>query len=266
MTNLAPIILFVYKRPIHTKQTIEYLKLNRLASESDLFIFSEKAKLPELEKDVKEVRDYLKTIEGFRSVTILERPDFLGLAKSVISGVSSIFEKYDKVIVLEDDIVTSPHFLEYMNEGLEKYKHDNKIYSVTGFCYPPNLFKIYDEYNKDVCLLPRASAWGWGTWINRWKTVDWEVKDFDKLLNSRELQKKYDETGGDKSRMLIQQQKGEVDSWAIRWDYAHYKNQAYCVFPAQSLISNIGLDNSGSHTKNLKSHRNTINDIRSEEH
>lgn len=260
MTNLAPIVLFVYKRPVHTKQTIEYLKLNNLASQSDLFIFSEKAKTSAFESEVQEVRNYLKTITGFKSVNIVERPTFLGLATSVISGVSSVFEKYDKVIVLEDDIVTSPHYLEYMNEGLEKYKNEKKIYSITGFCYPPNLFKIYPEYDKAVCLLPRANSWGWGTWADRWKTVDWDVKDFDQLQNNRKLQKKYDETGGDKSRMLIQQQAGEIDSWAIRWDYAHYKNHAYCVFPTKSLINNIGLDNSGTHTKNLKSHQNTIID------
>ena len=257
MKDLAPVILFVYKRLFQTQQTVEYLKLNKLASESDLFIFSEFPKTPEFESEVNQVREYIKTIEGFRSITIVERPTFFGLAKSVIAGVTSVFEKHDRVIVLEDDIITSIYFLEYMNEGLDKYEFDNRIFSVTGFCYPPNLLKIYKEYDKEVFLLPRASSWGWGTWKNRWLKADWAVKDFDEFNKSTDLQERYDQTGGDKSRMLIRQMKGEVDSWAIRWDYTHFKNNAYGVFPTRSLISNIGLD-SGTHTKNALSHTTVI--------
>ena len=257
MKNPAPVILFVYRRLYQTQQTVAYLKRNKLATESDLFIFSEFPKTPEFENEVKQVRDYIKTIDGFKSITIVERPVFFGLANSVIAGVTSVFEKYDRVIVLEDDIITSPVFLEYMNAGLAKYESDNKIYSVTGFCYPPNLFKIYTEYNKDVFLLPRASSWGWGTWKNRWVKADWAVKDFDEFYKNRELQEKYDQTGRDKSRMLIRQMKGEIDSWAIRWDYTHFKNNAYGVFPIKSLINNIGLD-SGTHTKNTLSHTTVI--------
>ncbi|MDO9185454.1 MAG: sugar transferase [Bacteroidia bacterium] len=257
MKNVAPIILFVYKRLQQTQQTVEHLKLNKLAAESDLFIFSEYPKTAALTNEVKKVRDYIKTIEGFKSITIVERPIFFGLAKSVIAGITSVFEKHDRVIVLEDDIVTSPSFLEFMNEGLEKYEFDNRIYSLTGYCYPPALLKIYKEYDKDVFLLPRAASWGWGTWKNRWLKADWAVKDFDEFYKNRELQKKYDLTGGDKSRMLIRQMKGEIDSWAIRWDYTHFKNNAFCVYPVKSLVNNIGLD-SGTHTKNLLSHTTEI--------
>jgi hypothetical protein len=258
MNTCAPIVVFVYKRPEHTQQTIEYLKKNDKAQESDLYIFSEFQKNESFAKDVKAVRDYIKTIGGFKSVTIIERPHFYGLANSVIDGVTSVFEKHDRVIVLEDDIVTSSVFLDYMNEALDKYEHTSNIFSVTGFCYPPNLMTIYEEYDKDVFLLPRASSWGWGTWKDRWLKNDWDVKDYQEFYNSQELQKKYDLTGGDKSRMLIKQQTGIVDSWAIRWDYTHYKNNAFGVFPKKSLINNIGLDNSGSHTKNLKSHANEV--------
>ncbi len=262
MNNVIPIVLFVYRRPIHTKQTVEHLKKNKLASESDLFIFSEYPKTPKFENEVNLVREYIKTITGFKTITIIERTSFLGLANSVISGVNSVLKNYDKVIVLEDDITTSPYFLEYMNEALTKYENEKQIYSITGFCYPSNLLKIYDGYDKDVCLLPRASSWGWGTWKGRWMNVDWEINDFNEFKKNQKLQKKYNETGGDKSRMLIRQMSGEIDSWAIRWDYAHFKANAYCVFPIQSLINNVGLDNSASHTKNLKSHSNILNDFK----
>jgi len=262
MKNLAPVILFVYKRPAHTRETIEYLKKNDLASESDLYIFSEYPKIEKYAEDVKAVRNYIKTINGFKTVTIIERPHFYGLANSVISGINNVLEKHDKVIVLEDDITTSPAFLKYMNEGLEKFEFNEKIFSITGFCYPPALMKIYDEYKYDVYLLPRASSWGWGTWKDRWLKADWELKDFNEFQVSDELQKKYDETGGDKSRMLVKQMTGKLDSWAIRWDYTHYKNNAYGVFPVHSLINNIGLDKSGTHTKNLKKYTNEISNFK----
>lgn len=262
MTNLAPVVLFVYKRPNHTRQTVEYLQRNSLSRHSDLFIFSEFPKKDAFAKEVEQVREYIKTIDGFKSVTIIERPQFMGLSKSVISGISSVFEKYNRVIVLEDDILTAPFFLEYMNEGLDKYETDKRIFSVTGFIYPPNLMKIYKEYNKEVCLLPRASSWGWGTWKSRWEKVDWEVKDFNAFYSNRELQKQYDQTGGDKSRMLINQMSKKIDSWAIRWDYTHYKNNAFGVFPVKSIINNIGLDESGTHTQKLQSHSNLISTVK----
>lgn len=262
MKKLAPIILFVYKRPQHTKQTIEHLKQNPEAKDSELYIYSEYPKNEAFSKDVEAVRNYIKTITGFKTINIIERPHFFGLAKSVISGISEVFENHDRVIVLEDDIITSPTFLDYMNEGLDKYELNNNIFSVTGFSYPPSLMKIYEEYKSDVYLLPRASSWGWGTWKDRWQKVDWEVKDFNEFEASNELQKKYDTTGGDKSRMLINQMTGKIDSWAIRWDYTHYKNKAYGVFPVRSLINNVGFDSGATHTKNLKKYTNLISDFR----
>ena len=145
--KLAPIVLFVYKRPEHTRHTIEHLKQNNWASESDLYIFSEYPKTNEFAEQVNIVRELLKTITGFKSVTVIERPVFYGLAKSVINGVSEVLQTHNKIIVLEDDIITSKHFLEYMNDALDTFESNLNIFSVTGFMYPPGLIKIYNEYN-----------------------------------------------------------------------------------------------------------------------
>ena len=143
--NLAPIILFVYNRPEHTKKTLESLKINELASDSLLFIFSDGNKNENDRKSVEEVRNYISTISGFKEINIILREKNLGLADSVISGVAEVIEKYGKAIVLEDDIVTSKYFLKFMNEALDFYDADKKIYSISGYNFPIKIPKSYQH-------------------------------------------------------------------------------------------------------------------------
>jgi hypothetical protein len=249
LENLAPIILFVYNRPEHTRQTVEYLSKNRLAESSNIFIFSDGPKNDKDEQKVSVLRKYLKSIQGFKEIKITEREKNLGLANSVISGVSQIFKSYEKVIVLEDDIISSPSFLKFMNDALDFYKADEKIFSVSGYPYP---VKIPDSYNKDIFIAHRASSWGWGTWKDRWEKVDWEMKDYSSLLKNREDQNLLNEAGEDLLPMLKAQLKGEVDSWAIRWTLAQLKNKAFSLYPVSPLCKNIGTDWSGTHSSSSK--------------
>ncbi|MEJ2105602.1 MAG: glycosyltransferase [Ignavibacteriaceae bacterium] len=249
MENLAPIILFVYNRPEHTRQTLEYLSKNKLAESFKLFIFSDGPKTEKDQQKVSEVRDLLKNIKGFKEIKIAEREKNLGLANSVINGVNQIFKSYEKVIVLEDDIISSPSFLKFMNDALDFYKADEKIFSVSGYPYP---VKIPASYNKDVFIAHRASSWGWGTWKDRWQKVDWELKDYSSLLKNIEDQNLLKEAGEDLLPMLKAQIKDEVDSWAIRWTYTQLKNNAFCLYPVSPLCKNIGTDWSGTHSSSSK--------------
>ena len=246
MENPAPIILFVYNRPEHTKQTVEYISKNRLADSSNLFIFSDGPKSEKDKQKVAEVRKYLKSIQGFKEIKITEREKNFGLANSVISGVNQILTFYGKVIVLEDDIITSPSFLKFMNDALDFYKADEKIFSVSGYPYP---VKIPGSYSKDVFISHRASSWGWGTWKDRWGKVDWEIKDIIKNIEAKNLLIK---AGEDLLPMLKAQIRGEVDSWAVRWILAQLKNNAFCLYPVTPLCKNIGTDWSGTHSSSSK--------------
>jgi GT2 family glycosyltransferase len=136
--TLAPIVLFVYNRPWHTKQTITALERNELSDKSELFIFSDEAKNPENIEKVKEVREYIKKAKNFKKITIIKQTKNLGLAASIINGVTNIINKYGKIIVLEDDLVTSPHFLRFMNESLDLYKNEEKVWHITGYRHPLN--------------------------------------------------------------------------------------------------------------------------------
>ncbi len=244
--NLAPIILFVYNRPEHTKKTVNALRLNNLASESLLFIFSDGNKNENDIKAVEEVRNYIATISGFKDVKITLRKKNLGLADSVISGVTEVIEKSGKAIILEDDIVTSPYFLKFTNEALDFYEKDKRIYSISGYNFP---IKIPKSYQHKIYISPRPSSWGWATWKDRWEKVDWIISDYDQFISNKKEIKKFNLGGDDLTRMLKKQMSGKINSWAIRWTYAHYKGKGYCLFPIKSFAKNIGADRSGVHTR-----------------
>jgi hypothetical protein len=245
---LAPVVIFVYRRPEHTKKTIESLSKNYLAKETEVFIYSDGPKDEKSEKEVKLVREYIDLLPEkrfFKSIKIIKSETNKGLANSIISGVSEIIEKYGKVIVLEDDLVSSKDFLQFMNAALEYYKDNSKIWSISGYNLP---IKIPKDYEYDVYLSYRASSWGWATWKNRWEKVDWEVSDYDDFKKNKLLRNKLNRGGRDLSFMLDLQMQGKIDSWAIRWCFAQSKLDMLTVYPVISRIRNIGLDGTGTHS------------------
>lgn len=256
--QLSPIVLFVYNRLEHTKKTIEALKNNNLAINSELFIFSDAPKNEDATKLVMDVREYIKTITGFKKITIITREKNFGLANSIITGVTEIIKNYGKIIVLEDDIIISPVFLEYMNLMLNKYINNKNIYSVTGYNHPPALMKIPSNYSFDIYFCNRACSWSWGTWNDRWSTVDWQISDYDDFKNNKKMIKLFNSSGNDKVKMLEKQMSNKIDSWAIRWDYHHFKNDAFCVYPVKSYINNIGNDLSGVHSGKTDKYNNNV--------
>ena len=252
---LAPIVLFVYNRPWHTQQTIEALQKNKLAKESELFIYSDAPKNELTAEKVAEVREYIRTIDGFKKATIIERDKNWGLANSIIDGVTKIINEYGKIIVLEDDLIVSINFLTYMNESLNVFKDRKDIFSVTGFNFPTNIMHIPTSYKEDIFLSYRFMSWSWGSWQDRWNKVDWNIEDFDNFQKNKKQISNFNRGGQDLYPMLKSQMSGKIDSWAIRFCYAHYKNDALCVYPVKSLVNNEGFDGSGVHCGEDKNHK-----------
>jgi len=241
--NLAPVVIFCYNRPWHLRQTVEALQLNTLAPESTLIVYSDGPKQHADEPLIQEIRKYLAEIKGFKNVTIINSETNNGLAVSIIKGVSEILRLHKKIIVLEDDMLSTPDFLTFMNEALETYKPRTDIFSVTAYSPP---FEIPSDYKNDLYLAPRASSWGWGTWREKWEKADWEVLDFKKLQKDKAFIKKFGLGGADLWPMLVKQQLGVINSWAIRWTYCQFQNNAFGVYPVRSKIRNIGTDGSGT--------------------
>jgi len=185
-----------------------------------------------------------QTLGRFRSVTLHASEINKGLAKSIIGGVGQVMEAYGRCIVIEDDVITNPYFLTYMNECLRYYEQDKTIFSIAGFTYP---LKSLEKYPHDIYLSYRSCSQAWGCWKDRWDSIDWEVKDFAELQKSRKKRRQFNRGGNDLYRMLRHQMRGERDSWAVRFCYAQSKQDLYAVYPRQTMTLNIGEDGSGTH-------------------
>lgn len=262
--ELAPIVLFVYNRLEHTKQTIKALQKNTLATESELYIYSDGPKNNEVAVTVDKIRKYLKSIDGFKNVFIVERERNFGLAASIIDGVTSVINEYGKVIVLEDDLITSKYFLKFMNDALMVYDDVENIFSITGFSFSTKFMKFPEEYKEDIYLNIRPMSWSWATWIDRWKDVDWEVKNFQEFIKDPKQIKEFNRGGTDLTRMLRNQMNGKLDSWYIRWTFNAFRRNKLTIYPRVSYVNNIGHDASGVHcnedTDNIYSH-NELNNV-----
>ncbi len=246
----APIILFVYNRYEHTQKTLEALSKNRLAAESVLYIFADGAKKEKDVASVERVRElvteFAKTA-SFKKVELRFAEKNKGLAASVIDGVTEIITHHGSAIVMEDDLLTTTDFLEYMNGALAFYKDNPKIWSISGYSFfdPATL-----DYPHDVYMGYRGCSWGWATWKDRWDLVDWDVKDYKWFKINPFMRRKFTVSGNDMPGMLDSQMKGFISSWAIRWCYQQNKLEMYTVFPKYSRIQNIGTDGSGTHSGN----------------
>lgn len=247
MLKVAPILLFTYKRLDTLKITVNHLQNNDLAEECELYVFSDAAKYEKDAGTVSAIRAYIKTITGFKKVHIVEAEANKGLAKSIIEGVSYVFERFDEVIVLEDDLNTTPNFLLFMNLCLDKYKNDHQVFSVSGYSF--NLGKSAGRsYTADAYFLNRGWSWGWATWKDRWQKVDWEVRDYAAFEKNDAERKAFALGGSDLNAMLDKQMSGTLDSWAIRWFFHQFKVKGLTIYPLWSKVFNNGFDKDATHT------------------
>jgi GT2 family glycosyltransferase len=243
MQNLSPIALFVYNRPEHTRRTISYLQQNLLADESRLFIFADAPKTEADKAKVDEVRQLIKEVTGFKSVKITERSKNLGLAESIISGVTQLVNDYGKIIVFEDDLLSSPYTLQYFNEALTRYEKEEKVMHIGAYMY-----NLENKVLQETFFFRAATSWGWATWARAWKEFE---PDVDKLL--RGFDKKKIERFSIEGTMNFWKQlqgfkAGKNDSWAIRWYASIFLKGALTLNPSASLVNNIGNDGSGVHS------------------
>lgn len=248
MNDLAPIILFVYNREKHTAQTLEALQSNELANESNLYVYSDGPKDHLDIAKIRKVRERIKKATGFKEIKIIERETNFGLAKNIVDGVTSVLKEYGKVIVLEDDIVTSKYFLKFMNDALDHYEDKKKVFHISGWNYP-----IDEDELEDVFFWRVMNCWGWGTWHDRWQFFE---KDPDKLIKefSKERIKYFDlDNSGIFWRQVINNHKGRSNTWGVFWYASIYKNGGLCLNPVHTFTKNIGDDGSGiNHRSNHK--------------
>ena len=243
--KLAPIILFVYNRPWHTEQTLNALRENNLADQSTLYIFSDGIKINssnEVKENVRRTREIIKQQKWCKEVIILEKTENDGLANSIVNGVTEIVNKYGKVIVLEDDIVTSNGFLKYMNDALDFYESNEKIFHISGYMYP------HKQQLPDTFFLNVPLCWGWATWKRSWKYFN---PNTDELIEYLDQNSKWINLNIFGKTYLGDQLKanktGLLNTWFIKWHASVFIQNGFTLYPGKSLVNNIGFDNTGVH-------------------
>lgn len=244
--SYAPIIIFAFNRLETLKSCLKTLSANTESKDSNLIVFVDgprSHKAGEIEK-VEAVREFVKTITGFKSITYHFSEVNKGLGPSIIAGVTEVINEYGKAIVLEDDLIVSENFLAFMNQGLEKFESTDKVFSICGYT---NIVKIPKDYYFDAYFCVRSSSWGWATWTDRWDSVDWDLKDWSKIEKNAKAFNKWG--GSDCYGMLKGWKEGKNKSWAIRFCYAQFSQNKLSLFPTISKIDNEGFDGEGTNCK-----------------
>ena len=248
MNNLAPIVLFTYNRLDHTKQTVEALQANLYAKESVLYIYADAPKTETAAEAVQAVRDYLHTIDGFREVHIILREENWGLARNIMDGVTQIVNRYGKIIVLEDDIVTSKYFLKYMNDALAIYKKSPQVMNISAYICP-----IATEDLPETFFMHFSYCWGWATWKDAWALFEREPEKLIQEFTKDDIYRFNLEGAVDVWQQVIANEEGQLYTWAVFWYAAIFRNQGLTLTPRASLTLNVGMDGTGEHcgTTNL---------------
>lgn len=247
---LAPVVVFVYNRPWHTAQTLNALAQNELAHETVLYIFADGAKKDasqDVVDNIQKTREIIKSKQWCKEVHIVERDHNAGLAAAIVSGVTDIINRYGKIIVLEDDIVTSKGFLKYMNTALDVYEQEKRVFHISGYMYPLKL-KM-----PATLFLNVVTPWGWATWKERWMHYNDDSGELLKQLYNAPFFNQLNYNAGFGHEFYDQLKanvNGTLHTWAVKWHTSIFLQQGFCLHPGKSLVNNIGFDNSGTHCGN----------------
>ncbi|MBI5713041.1 MAG: glycosyltransferase family 2 protein [Chloroflexi bacterium] len=239
----TPLALFVYNRPDHLRQTLEALTRCTRLEECDVYIFCDASKQEAQRPKVDAARRVAREYEKILRATLVERETNVGLARSIVGETTNLCERYGRAIILEDDLIVSPNFINFMLSGLDRYEHDERVYQIAGYLFP-----ITYQLKQDAFFMPLTTSWGWATWRRAWRTFEWQPAGLLELLNDDLLRAQFDlDNSFPYSKMLRARLKGENDSWAILWWYIVFKRGGLVLYPKQSLVWNMGLDGSGTH-------------------
>lgn len=241
----APVVVFAYNRPRHLQATLEALAANELAAETEVIVYTDGPRNAEAEAAVQAVRTYLQTVSGFRTVIVRARESNWGLADSIVDGVSTVVKDYGRVIVLEDDILTSPVFLRYMNDALNRYAGEDKVMHIAG-----HMFDIDPEGLPEAFFLRQSSCWGWGTWARAWQHFCRDPEQVRQSFSPEDINRFNLDGAFNYWDQVEANARGTLKTWAVFWYAAVFQQTGLCLHPRSSLVQNIGFDGSGMHCGN----------------
>lgn len=246
MNTKIPLAIFAYNRPRHLSQLFDSLLNCARLDECQVYIFCDGAKKPEHLENVRAAREVARGYSSrLGNVRLIERGENLGLAHSIVTGITELCQQYGRVIVLEDDFILHPFFLDFMLQSLDRYADDDRVAQVAGYLPP-----IHPEVETDTFFLPLTTSCSWATWQRAWKLFSWETESALQVLDADpQMRFHFDLDGAypysDMLRLAIE---GKVDSWAIRWYWRTFYHKKLTLYPCRSLVWVGGFDDLATHT------------------
>jgi GR25 family glycosyltransferase involved in LPS biosynthesis len=251
--KIYPVILFAYNRPEHTRLVLEALKKNQLAGQTELFVFIDGPRATATASQKKDIDEVLKVVESeqwCKNVVIRAHQQNIGCRNSIIQGITTVLSQHEAAIILEDDIVTSPHFLNFMNKCLNFYRDYPAVFSISGLNLEHNKIQIPDDYKYDVYVSLRQFNSGWATWSDRWNKINWNKDTLKEFLTNPVLCDAYSRGGDDLIPMLYDEIEGRSDAWDVQFTFNQFKHHGVSIIPIHSYVDNIGGDGTGTHHTN----------------
>jgi hypothetical protein len=244
LSTLAPIVLFAYRRPDHLRNTLESLKQCEGFSDSPVIVYCDGPRNSEENASVEATREVARALLGDQAEYHFSQVN-QGLSRSVISGVSATLQRYDRIIVVEDDLQLAPTFLRFMNDALARYAGEGQVFQVSAYMFEPAGAATPE---RSAVFLPFPGSWGWATWRRAWGHFDPAATGWETLLSDRKLRRRFNLDGCyDYATMLVRQMTGQRDSWAVRWYWTIFQHGGLVLYPPASLVINAGMDGSGTH-------------------
>jgi len=251
-----PVILVCYNRPKHTLEVLRALKQHDV---KNIYIFSDAPKRQEDTQAVSLVRRLVHSID-WTEPKIIERTENLGLARNIVSAVDYVFERYDRLILLEDDCVPQRYFFDFMQICLKKYENNPKVFGISGYTVAiPD--EILRSYPYDLYACPRIGSWGWATWKRAWKHYGRDLRKLVKIANEGNVD--LTQGGADIPIFIEKFLKGQLkDVWTLNWVLSVYINGGVYIYPTRSHIRNVGMDGIGLHCRRTDKYDSPCSDIR----
>lgn len=246
-----PICLLTYNRPRHARITIEALKENTLAANTDLYIFSDAPRSSADTDGVLETRKYLKTVDGFKSVTVIEMDENQGAFKMAVKAGNYMCEQAEAFIWVEDDVQTHRYFLSYMNQALNFYRDNKRVAAVSGYTHESSLTTALKNYPHDMVFSYAFHAFAWGTWSDRFKNIDWGMPGVEEYLANNKERRRGRVLSWGHLRAAGVASKPDSELWDVRFSYYMLKNDLVCAWPRYTYANNFGFDGSGLHKYNF---------------
>jgi len=239
----TPIALFTYDRPDHTRRVLDSLARCARLDECRLYVFCDGPKEAAQAAGVAAVRQVVREWSTRLGAAVFEREVNIGLARSVVTGVTELCKEYGEVIVIEDDLELHPDFLDYMLQALDKYRHEQAVYQISGYMFP-----LKHPRQPDAFFLPLTTTWGWATWQRAWQIFDWNGANTPELLADPQTRRRFDLDGTyPYATMLESTLAGENDSWGILWWWSVFNARGLVLHPRRSFVWNGGFDGTGTH-------------------